>query len=133
MFLTALEDFDYKPYYKDGELVRGKVVTQSTLVWSLEGLGKITVPSGFVTDLASLPWFTLFLFKRLGKHQRGAVLHDYLYRTKWFTKTYTDKQFNIAMKQDNVARWRRNLIMSGLAVGGWVAWAKNKSIEIAKV
>lgn len=130
MFLTALEDFDYKPYFKDGELVRGKIVIQSTLVWRTDMLGDVNVPSGFVNNLASIPWFVMWLFDKLGKHQRGAVLHDYLYRRQKFTKRYSDKQFNLAMEQDGVARWRRNLIIGGLAVGGWVAWKNPKPVVI---
>ena len=130
MFLTPLEDFDHKPYIKDGQIVRDTVVTQSILVWDAGLPIKIEVPEGFVTDLASLPWFTSALFKKLGRHQRAAVLHDYLYRKKTFAKRYSDQQFNMAMQQDGVVKWRRKLIMAGLAVGGWVGWSKNKVIEI---
>ena len=130
MFLTALEDFDYKPYYKDGELVRGKVVTEAALLWDSGEEGKIVVQSGFVTDLASLPWFTSFIFKKLGKHQRAAVLHDYLYRNNTISKAWSDKQFNLAMKQDGVILWRRHLIIAGLTIGGWPAWNNPKPIEI---
>jgi len=133
MFLTDLEDFDYKPYFKDGELVRGKVVLENALLWGT-GSEKIAVKAGFVTDLASLPWFASIMFKKPGKTQRAAVLHDWLYRNNinstnpphhyrnFNNKKWSDAQFNKAMKQDGVRRWRRYLIIAGLTVGGHKAW-----------
>jgi hypothetical protein len=37
------------------------------------------VPKGFVTDLASVPWFARWYVSRDGNHTRAAVVHDYLY------------------------------------------------------
>ena len=88
MFLTALEDFDYKPYYKDGGLVRGCIQTQVADLWQCEGelpegvSDKITIQSGFVSDLASLPWVAKLLIIKLGRHQRDAVMHDWLTRNQ---------------------------------------------------
>ena len=130
MFLTALEDFDYKPCYKDGELVRGKVVTQSTLVWRRDMFSDVAVPAGFVTDLASLPWFTSLLFKKLGKSQRAAVLHDYLYKHRVDSKTWADRQFLEAMRIDGVKRWRRNSMWLAVSVFGFYAWNRNKKSEV---
>ena len=130
MFLTALEGFDYKPYVREGELSRGEVVTEGTLLWRVPGEEPITVPAGFVTDLASLPWFTNGLFKKLGRHQRAAVLHDWLYREKSGGKVWSDKQFNLAMKHDGVSRWRRVVFMAGLTAFGWTAWYNAKPVVI---
>ena len=126
MFLTDLEDFDYKPYFKDGELVRGKVVTQAALLWDSKEEGKIVVQSGFVTDLASLPWFVMFMFKKLGKSQRAAVLHDYLYKNRVNSKTWADRQFLEAMRLDGVKRWRRSTMWLAVSAFGFYAWNRNK-------
>ena len=56
-------------------------------LWSLitpftyhsELLGEIVVPEGFITDLASVPWFARWYVSRDGNHTRAAVIHDYLY------------------------------------------------------
>lgn len=46
------------------------------------GAYSITVPAGFVTDLASIPAIAgVFGFSKLGKHSACAVLHDYLFRS----------------------------------------------------
>ena len=44
-----------------------------------ELLGEIVVPEGFITDLASVPWFARWYVSRDGNHTRAAVIHDYLY------------------------------------------------------
>ena len=123
MFITALEDFDYRPMFKDGEIIRGWVVTESTIVWN-DGAEHHTVLAGFETDLASLPGFIKPLLSKLGKHQRAAVLHDYLYRNKTCGKAWADRQMNRAMKNDGVSLFRRGVIMVGLFVGGWIGWNK---------
>ena len=123
MFLTEIEDFDHKPYVKLGEIQRGQVVLQGSLLWRpADGCDDVCVPNGFVNNLASLPWFSAILLKTLGKHQRAATLHDWLYRNSTKTKIWCDKQFDLAMKQDGVKRWRRVIIIAGLKAGGHNAW-----------
>jgi len=41
----------------------------------------ITVPTGFVTDLASVPQALWNIFPPFGKYTEAAVIHDYLYKT----------------------------------------------------
>ena len=53
------------------------LITPFTYVSDL--LGEIIVPAGFVTDLASVPWFARWYVSRDGNHTRAAVIHDYLY------------------------------------------------------
>ena len=125
MFITALEDFDYRPMFKDGEIVPGWVVTESALVWH-DGEKHYTILAGFETDLGSFPRFARFLLSKLGRHQRGAVLHDYLYRNQIISSVWADGQFNQAMIQDGVPRWKRYVIVAGLFAGGWTGWLKNK-------
>ncbi len=123
MFLTSIEDFDHKPYVKEGEIQRGQVVLQGSILWGpADNYENINVPTGFVSNLASLPWFTSLLFKILGKHQRAAILHDWLYRNGVKNKTWCDEQFDLAMEQDGVKRWRRAVIIAGLRIGGHKAW-----------
>ena len=129
MFLTNIEDFDHKPYVKHGEIQRGEVVLQGSLLWDHDD-EKTLVPDGFVSDLASFPWCVLFLFKLLGKHQRAAILHDWLYRNKIKTKEWCDEQFNLAMAQDGVKKWRRKLMIAGLKAGGHKAWLFPKKVVI---
>lgn len=79
----------------------------------------LTVPKGFVTDLASVPRPLWWLLAPHGQPQvLAAVLHDYLYRTPearpfgTHTKRGADKVFRDAMKALKVPFARR-----------WVMWA----------
>ena len=107
----------------------------SALLWECEGKlpkgvsRKIVTPAGFLNNLASLP-ISGVVFKKLGRHQRAATLHDWLTRNQIGTFLWAAKQFNLAMKQDGVARWRRGIIISGLVAGGYPIWLNPQKVEI---
>ncbi len=136
MFLTQLRDFDYCPYILAGKIKRGEVVSENAILWECVGElppgvdRKIVVNGGFVTDLASIPWFVKWAIIKLGRHQRAAVLHDWLYRNTIGTKEWADGQFNQAMIEDGVVEWRRKVIMFGLKIGGHKAWGSPKAVII---
>ncbi|WP_044171148.1 DUF1353 domain-containing protein [Flectobacillus major] len=44
--------------------------------------GKVTVPAGYVTDFASSPPFLWSLFPAIGKYNRAALIHDFLYENR---------------------------------------------------
>lgn len=59
---------------------RFELLAPFTYERSHKGSGvKITVPAGFVTDLASVPKLARPLFPVYGKWTKAAVLHDYLW------------------------------------------------------
>lgn len=93
------------------------------LEYACKRLGKtIEVPEGFITDLASIPL--------LGNHRswsRAAVIHDFLYYTNGISRLEADKVLAEAMKVLKVPFWRRALVISGLAIGGWLAWRKHRA------
>jgi len=121
MFTTPIEDFDYAPVVIDGVIVRGKVRLTAPLVWET-GPIKIVVPAGFIFNLASIPWMFGWFAGKLGKHQRAACLHDYLYCENIGSRQWADKQFDLAMKQDGVASFRRRGMWAAVRLGGWGAW-----------
>ena len=129
-FITPIEAFNHRPRIVDGEIQRKQVVLELTTIWMDGESNTIKVPRGFVCDLASIPWFTGFMLNALGRHQRAAVLHDWLYRNRARSKGYCDKQFNAAMKFDGVRLWRRAAIIAGLKIGGRVSWHKKSEVEI---
>ncbi len=123
-FKTPLKDFKYVPYRKGGHIVRKKVVLVNNVVWVDVEAEEHTVPNGFVFDLASLPVSGFFL-SRLGRHQRSAALHDWLYANQINGKLWSDRQMGQAMVHDRVKSWRRGIILTGLFLGGFVAWYKS--------
>lgn len=75
----------------------------------------ITVPAGFLTDLATIPWPLTGIpgAARYGNHNRAAVLHDWVYRRKGLlddgflmTRAEADKLFLDVMSEDGVG-WQR--------------------------
>lgn len=87
-------------------------------------LGPTHVPKGFKTDLASIPWFAqpLFHFLRVGRYDRAAVVHDWLYATQYQRKAVCDRVLLEAMLADGVGFWPAHLIYWGVRLGGWWAW-----------
>lgn len=114
----------------------------------------ITVPPGFVTDFASIPWGLWNLFPPLGPWARPAIIHDFLYATdgmgwwappggnrrKWITgpirpdftspvylRSEADAIFREAMAvvDPPVPAWRRELMYRGVRLGGGKGWGRD--------
>ena len=66
----------------------------------------ISVPVGFVTDFASVPFFAWSIIPPWGKWGKATVIHDYLCQTKSRSRKETDNIFREAMQVLGVARWR---------------------------
>jgi len=111
----------------------------------------ITVPAGFVTDFASIPWGLWNLFPPFGPWARPAIIHDFLYETrgegwwqpeganrqKWITgpirtdfaapiylRYEADAIFLEAMTvvEPPVPKWRRTLMYQAVRMGGAKGW-----------
>lgn len=103
--------------------------------WSvLLGDNLITVPIGFLTDLASVPRLPFTWFLAGGRVPRPAVIHDYLYQKRGFdtssgfipvTRQQADAVFFEAMKADPIdgsnfaTRW---MIWGAVRLGGARGW-----------
>lgn len=129
-FLTPLHSFDYRPYIVDGKIQSDLVVLESNVIWLDDDYNVHIVPMGFVFDLASLPWWIMWALEKLGRHQRAAALHDWLYVNQTNSKRWSDLQFRQAMDHDAVGDWRKWLAWAGPAVGGWFAWRSKDDILI---
>ena len=86
----------------------------------------INVPAGFVTDYASVPAALQSFASKIGRQNRAAIIHDWLYRTHGLggrlTRRDCDRIFRTIMKEDGVSwplRWR---MWFGVRVGGWWPW-----------
>lgn len=85
------------------------------------------VPVGFVSDLASVPWFGRWLVPRAGRHNRAAVLHDWLFYLRGHgrapcSRWEADNLMLEAMRVDRVRFTRRWLIRFALLLGSWWPW-----------
>ena len=87
-------------------------------------LGEIVVPEGFVTDLASVPWFARWYVSRDGNHTRAAVVHDYLYARSSeasfpdTSRRTADRVFLEAMRVCNLRPTLARVLYSAVRIGG---------------
>jgi hypothetical protein len=136
--LVLLED-SKGPVTRDG---RSLWAVQTPLTYDVGAEGSsesITVPAGFVTDLASIPAFAWSLgFPADGPWAKAAVVHDFLYATAgtcvWhgkcgrtrvapYTRAEADGILREAMGVLGVPAWRRFVIWSAVRVGGGRGWS----------
>ncbi|EAO0848194.1 DUF1353 domain-containing protein [Salmonella enterica subsp. enterica serovar Minnesota] len=78
----------------------------------------ISVPAGFVTDLASVPRIFWTLLPPDGKYAKAAIIHDYLYDNALRTKREADKIFLDGMTVLGVPRWKRVIMYQAVKLFG---------------
>ena len=139
--VLVLLDNKYTPSIKQGRSLWG---LQRTLSYEpSNATDTITVPRGFVTDLASIPRFVWTLLPPDGPWVKGAVIHDFLYATRgtsqWkrqppgntraqpYTRAEADWILRDALKNRGVDLLRRNVIWLAVRFGGGRGWGKDDS------
>lgn len=88
---------------------------------------KITVPKGFVTDLASTPREIWSLYPPFGKYLTASILHDYLYWRGTCTQNQSDKILYQTMRDAGVDQATQSRFYVILSEFGEKAWEQNKS------
>lgn len=86
----------------------------------------ITIPKGFVHDLASIPKVFRMFFSVNGPHRNAAILHDWGYYKGGYVSEYlklkrvqVDKLFLNAMKETGVGYFKRYAMYYAVRVGGF--------------
>lgn len=79
---------------------------------------RLTVPSGFITDLASVPRLPFIYLVLNGVADMPGVLHDYLYSCSRFDREICDKIFLKAMLSIGVPKWKAYLIYTAVRLFG---------------
>lgn len=79
----------------------------------------LTVPTGFITDLASVPRIP-FVFLLVGDiASEAATLHDYLYsQVKPLSRAMADKVLKEAAQATGCPAWQSWLLYIGVRIGG---------------
>jgi len=85
----------------------------------------VTVPEGFVTDLASIPPALQSIIQQNGRYLLPAVVHDYLYWKQSCTRKQADQIFLLAMIEQEVAEFHQTGIHSAVRAAGRFAWDDN--------
>ena len=83
----------------------------------------ITVPRGFLTDLASVPRLPVIYLLTGATGDEPAVIHDFLYTTKPCTRAQADAVFYEAAIACGMPRWRAWLMWAGIRAGGASHWS----------
>lgn len=81
----------------------------------------VTVPAGFVTDLASIPRVFRWLFTGHGKSRYPSVVHDYLYEIR-HDRGEADRIFREALEVAGAGWLKRNVMYAAVRAGGWKAY-----------
>jgi hypothetical protein len=80
----------------------------------------VVVPAGYVTDLASIPQFMLWLFGEIA--QEPAVPHDFVYSTGIVPRALGDAMLREACLLTGVPGWKAGLIYWGVRLFGGSHW-----------
>ncbi len=85
----------------------------------------ITVPAGFVTDFASVPWYARWRISVLGKHSIAAIVHDYLYWEQRCTRDEADAILREAMDEYGSSSADQTIVYYAVKYGAQSAWDEN--------
>jgi len=104
-------------------------IVYEPLVWQDSHIGSIVVPKGFQTDLASIPRILRNVpsLDQNGLSRRPAVLHDYLYTQKNFSKEYSDVLFYDALRDEGASVLLAQALYDAVRLFGGQAWSKDQS------
>lgn len=85
-----------------------------------------TVPAGFVSDWASVPWMLDGLVPSFGPYAPAAIAHDYLYTMggvlPYVTRKQADNLFLELMKELGIPWLKRSLMYRAVRLGGGSGW-----------
>ena len=117
----APDPVDFRPF-SDG---RHWIVKQPLTYRVGVSQDSITVPVGFVTDLASIPPALQSLIQQNGPYLLPAVVHDYLYWKQTCTRAQSDQLLLLAMVENKVSKVHRTAIYDAVRAAGGFAWDDN--------
>lgn len=94
-----------------------------------EGSGDtIEVPSGFITDFASIPRVFWVILPKWGRYGNASVVHDYLYFTKERSRKEADDIFYEAMIVSKTNKIIAKIMYYAVRLFGSFAYNKNKNM-----
>jgi hypothetical protein len=89
----------------------------------------VTVPKGFVTDLASIPALFYTWLRPDGNYAYAAIIHDYLYWQQDHPKKQADDVLRAAMEDLKVDRLKIEAIYQSVSWAGQPAWDENSKLK----
>jgi hypothetical protein len=103
-------------------------ILRAPLIWAGEK-ETVTVPEGFVTDLASVPRMAQGMpgFEPTGLSRRPAVLHDWLYSSGELRRMEADAVFYRALRREGAHEATARIYYRAVRVFGGSAWRAYRS------
>lgn len=92
-------------------------------------LEAVEAPTGFVTDLASIPPVFFSMLRADGEYTYPAIIHDYLYWTQTRPRDIADEIFRASMQDFNIAPKTITAIYNAVRVFGQSAWDGNAELK----
>lgn len=97
------------------------------LVWTDPVYGRLEAPTGFRTDLASIPrvFRNLPAFDPNGASRRPAVIHDWLYSSRAgyrYGREFADSFLRAAMLSEGAGSWTAGAFYYAVRLGGRSHW-----------
>lgn len=99
-------------------------IVRAPLVWCDALYGRLAVPEGFYTDLASIPRAlrNLPAFDPNGKSRRPAVVHDWLYQCQSHPKSFADEFLRAALIAEGVSPDAAEAFYEAVRLFGQNSW-----------
>lgn len=91
----------------------------------------ISVPAGFVTDLATVPRVFWSVMPPDGKYAKAAIIHDYLYDNALRTKKEADLIFLDGMAVLGVPKWKQIVMYLAVRIFGRGNYSKDQQAREA--
>lgn len=94
-------------------------------------IAPVIVPTGFVTDFASIPPAFYSLLRPDGDYTYPAIIHDYLYWMQERPRSECDEVLRLAMQDFNIGLVTVGAIYKAVRSFGGSAWAQNTKLKKA--
>lgn len=121
----------YVSQFKDPMWFLLQPITWKPNIGTPGNFAPVSVPTGFVTDFASIPREFWSLLRPDGDYSYAAVFHDFLYWNQTTSKEYADSVLKFAMedfKIDSKTIWT---IYTAVKLFGQSAWDGNAKLKAA--
>lgn len=94
---------------------------------------EILVPSGFISDYASVPRLFWRLIPRRGPYNKAAFIHDFLYVIQRVPRYIADLVFLFAMRALGVVELTARVMFRAVRAGGWFGWRRNAKLPSTRL
>lgn len=108
-------------------------IVRAPLVWCDATYGRLEVPVGFFTDLASIPRIARNLpaFDPNGHSRRAAVVHDWLYQLQAHPKEWADSFLRDAMIAEGCSKIDADAFYEAVHLFGHSSWVSDHQRSMA--